>query len=186
MHNKSIKELALGLRSGAFSSVELTQTFLARVKQHESLNCFISVTEDLAIKAAKRADQMIAEGKDTLLTGIPIAQKDIFCTQGVKTTCGSKMLDNFIAPYNATVVEKLNEAGAVMLGKLNMDEFAWVHQMKPVITVPSKILGKRIRFQVGRRVVLPQPLQRDCQFVPQVLIRAGQSGNQQPYVVSQD
>jgi aspartyl-tRNA(Asn)/glutamyl-tRNA(Gln) amidotransferase subunit A len=124
VHNKSIKELALGLRSGAFSSVELTQTFLARIKQHESLNCFISVTEDSAIKEAKQADKMIAERKDTLLTGIPIAQKDIFCTQGVKTTCGSKMLDNFIGPYNATVVEKLNEAGAVMLGKLNMDEFA--------------------------------------------------------------
>ncbi len=124
MHNKSIKELAKGLRSGEFSSLELTQSFLARIKQHQSLNCFISVTEDLALQAAKRADARIAKGDATLLTGIPIAQKDIFCTQGVKTSCGSKMLDNFIAPYNATVVEKLNAAGAVMLGKLNMDEFA--------------------------------------------------------------
>ncbi len=124
MHKKSIKELAKGLNSGEYSSVELTKTFLARIKQHQSLNCYISVTEDLALQAAKHADDRIAEGNATLLTGIPIAQKDIFCTQGVKTTCGSKILDNFIAPYNATVVEKLNAAGAVMLGKLNMDEFA--------------------------------------------------------------
>ncbi|MEQ1545575.1 Asp-tRNA(Asn)/Glu-tRNA(Gln) amidotransferase subunit GatA [Methyloglobulus sp.] len=124
MHNKSIKELAVGLRSGEFSSMELTQTFLNRIKQHQSLNCFISVTEDLALQAAQRADVKIAKGDASLLTGIPIAQKDIFCTQGVKTSCGSKMLDNFISPYNATVVEKLNSAGAVMLGKLNMDEFA--------------------------------------------------------------
>jgi aspartyl-tRNA(Asn)/glutamyl-tRNA(Gln) amidotransferase subunit A len=124
VHNKSIKELAEGLRSGEFSSVELTQLFLARIKQHQSLNCFISVTEELALQAAKQADARIAQGGAGLLAGIPIAQKDIFCTQGVKTSCGSKMLDNFIAPYNATVVEKLNAAGAVMLGKLNMDEFA--------------------------------------------------------------
>lgn len=124
MHNKSIKELAKGLRSSEFSSVELTQTFLERIKRRSSLNCFISVTEEMALQSAKDADAKIAKGDATLLTGIPIAQKDIFCTLGVKTSCGSKMLDNFIAPYNATVVEKLNAAGAVMLGKLNMDEFA--------------------------------------------------------------
>jgi aspartyl-tRNA(Asn)/glutamyl-tRNA(Gln) amidotransferase subunit A len=124
VYTKSIKELAKGLRAGEFSSVELTQAFLARIKQHQSLNCFISVTEDLALQAANLADGRIAKGDASLLMGIPIAQKDIFCTHGVKTSCGSKMLDNFIAPYNATVVEKLNAAGAVMLGKLNMDEFA--------------------------------------------------------------
>jgi aspartyl-tRNA(Asn)/glutamyl-tRNA(Gln) amidotransferase subunit A len=124
VHTKSIKDLAKGLRAGEFSSVELTQAFLARIKQHQSLNSFVTVTEDLALQAAKQADERIAKGDVSLLTGIPIAQKDIFCTQGVKTSCGSKMLDNFIAPYNATVVEKLNAAGAVMLGKLNMDEFA--------------------------------------------------------------
>jgi aspartyl-tRNA(Asn)/glutamyl-tRNA(Gln) amidotransferase subunit A len=124
VHNKSIKELAVGLRSGEFSSMELTQAFLNRIKQHQSLNCFISVTEDFALQDAQSADAKIAKGNAGLLTGIPIAQKDIFCTQGVKTSCGSKMLDNFISPYNATVVEKLNVAGAVMLGKLNMDEFA--------------------------------------------------------------
>lgn len=124
MNNKSIADLAKGLRSGEFSSQELTQTFLDRIKRHGSLNCYITVTEELALREAKAADARIARGDATLLTGIPIAQKDIFCTQGVKTTCGSKMLDNFIAPYNATVIEKFNEAGAVMLGKLNMDEFA--------------------------------------------------------------
>jgi len=124
MHTKTINQLAQGLRSGEFSSVELTQHFLQRIKQHESLNAFITVTEELALQAAQAADQRIASGGASLLTGIPIAQKDIFCTLGVKTSCGSKMLDNFIAPYNATVVEKFNHAGAVMLGKLNMDEFA--------------------------------------------------------------
>ncbi len=124
MHNKSIKELAKGLRSGDFTSVKLTQAFLARIKQHGQLNCYITVTEDSALQAAQRADARIAEGDSSLLAGIPIAQKDIFCTQGVLTTCGSKMLANFTAPYDATTVEKLNDAGAVMLGKLNMDEFA--------------------------------------------------------------
>jgi len=124
MYNKTIAELAKGLRSGEFSSVELTQSFLTRIKQHNSLNAYITVTEDLALQEAKAADARLAKGDAELLTGIPVAQKDIFCTEGVKTTCGSKMLDNFIAPYNATVVEKFNNAGAVMLGKLNMDEFA--------------------------------------------------------------
>jgi aspartyl-tRNA(Asn)/glutamyl-tRNA(Gln) amidotransferase subunit A len=124
MYNKTIAELAKGLRSGEFSSVELTKAFLARIKQHNSLNTYITFTEDLALQEAKAADARLAKGDAELLTGIPVAQKDIFCTEGVKTTCGSKMLDNFIAPYNATVVEKFNNAGAVMLGKLNMDEFA--------------------------------------------------------------
>ena len=124
MHNKSIKELARGLRSGEYSSVELTQQFLVRAKQHRSLNCFITLTDELALQAASEADARITKGDAYLLTGIPMAHKDIFCTTGVKTSCGSKMLDNFVAPYNATVVEKLSDAGVVMLGKLNMDEFA--------------------------------------------------------------
>jgi aspartyl-tRNA(Asn)/glutamyl-tRNA(Gln) amidotransferase subunit A len=124
VHRKSIVELAAGLRAKEYSSVNLTQTFLARIKKHQSINSFISITEESALLDAKHADDRIARGDATLLTGIPFAHKDIFCTLGVKTSCGSKMLDNFIAPYNATVVEKLNAAGAVMLGKLNMDEFA--------------------------------------------------------------
>lgn len=124
MYNKTIAELAKGLRSGEFSSVELTSAFLDRIKKHSALNAYITVTGDLALQQAKAADARLAKGDAALLTGIPVAQKDIFCTEGVKTTCGSLMLDNFIAPYNATVVEKFNDAGAVMLGKLNMDEFA--------------------------------------------------------------
>ena len=124
MHTKTLLELAQGLRSGEFSSVELTQAFLNRIMQHQHLNAYITVTEEIALENAKAADIRLSNGKAELLTGIPIAQKDIFCTLDVKTTCGSKMLDNFTAPYNATVVEKFNQAGAVMLGKLNMDEFA--------------------------------------------------------------
>jgi len=124
MYNLTIAELAKGLRAGEFSSVELTQTYLQRIHQHSELNAYVTVTDELALQQAKAADAKLASGDASLLTGIPIAQKDIFCTLGVKTTCGSKMLDNFIAPYNATVVDKLNQAGAVMLGKVNMDEFA--------------------------------------------------------------
>ncbi len=124
MHTKTLAELSLGLQAKAYSSVELTQFFLARIEQHQQLNAYITVTPELALAQAKAADQRLANGTADLLTGIPIAQKDIFCTQGVITTCGSKMLANFNAPYNATVVDKFNQAGAVMLGKLNMDEFA--------------------------------------------------------------
>ncbi len=124
MHSKSIRQLAQGLRAKEFSSVELTQHFLQRIKQHQNLNAYITVTEELALAQAQAADQRLAAGDTDLLLGLPIAQKDLFCTLGVRTSCGSKMLDNFIAPYNATVVDKLNQAGAVMLGKVNMDEFA--------------------------------------------------------------
>lgn len=125
MHHKTVSELSKDLAEKKISSVELTQHFLTRIKQlDKQLNSYITVTEESALAAAKAADAVRASGKATALTGIPIAQKDIFCTDGVKTTCGSKMLANFIAPYDATVVKKLKEAGTVMLGKTNMDEFA--------------------------------------------------------------
>jgi len=125
MHNKTIAQLAAGLKSGEFSSVELTQHYINRIKNYDGeLNSYITVSDEQALAQAKQADEMIASGKAQPLTGIPFAQKDIFCTNGVKTTCGSKMLDNFIAPYDATVIESFNNAGAVMLGKTNMDEFA--------------------------------------------------------------
>lgn len=124
MHNLTLTELAAGLRSKDFSSVELTQAYLERIQRHTKLNAFVTVPAELALDQARAADQRLANGDATPLTGIPVAQKDIFCTLGVKTSCGSKMLDNFIAPYNATVIDHFNHAGAVMLGKLNMDEFA--------------------------------------------------------------
>ena len=125
MHDKTLTELKAGLQAGDFSSRELTEHFLARIKQHDGkLNSFISVTEAQALQQADAADQAIAAGDHRLLTGLPIAHKDIFCTEGVRTSCGSRMLDNFIAPYTATAVEKMAQQGAVMLGKTNMDEFA--------------------------------------------------------------
>ncbi len=125
MKAQTIAELALGLKQGDFSSVELTQYYLSRIKQYNSqTHAFITVTEAQALEQAKQADICRLNKQAGPLTGIPIAHKDIFCTEGVKTSCASKMLDNFIAPYNATVVDKLNTAGTVMLGKTNMDEFA--------------------------------------------------------------
>lgn len=125
MYQRSIHALAAGLRTGQFSSVELTCEFLARIKHlNPALNAFISVTEELALAQAKAADLRLRDNDPSPLLGIPIVHKDIFCTDGVRTSCGSRMLDNFVAPYNATVVERLATAGAVMLGKTNMDEFA--------------------------------------------------------------
>ncbi|NBV75868.1 MAG: Asp-tRNA(Asn)/Glu-tRNA(Gln) amidotransferase subunit GatA [Methylococcaceae bacterium] len=124
MHNLSLTQLAAGLRSKQFSSLELTQSFLNRINSYQQLNAYVTVSSELALQQAEAADRRLASGDATPLTGIPLAQKDIFCTQGIKTSCGSKMLDNFIAPYNATVIDHFNQAGAVMLGKLNMDEFA--------------------------------------------------------------
>jgi len=124
-HLQTMTELAAGLTQGDFTSVDLTQALLDRIAAHDDLlNAFITVTADEALAAAARADLAQAAGNGGVLNGLPIIHKDIFCTQGVKTTCGSKMLDNFISPYNATVVQKLADAGAVVLGKSNMDEFA--------------------------------------------------------------
>lgn len=125
MHNKTLAELSAGLQAKSWSSVELTQHFLERIKRLDSrYNSFITVTEDIALTQARAADARLAAGDTHPLCGLPIAHKDIFCTQGVRTSCGSKMLDNFIAPYDATVVSNYQSAGAIMLGKTNMDEFA--------------------------------------------------------------
>lgn len=125
MNHQTITALAQGLNSGKFSSVELTQHFLSRItRDNTKLNAFITVTEQQALASAARADQMRAKGEASPLTGIPIAHKDIFCTQGVRTSCGSKMLDNFVAPYESTVTQRLQDSGMVMLGKTNLDEFA--------------------------------------------------------------
>ena len=125
MHDKSIAELSAALRAGEFSSEELTRAFLDRIERLDGrLNSFITVTAEQALEQARTADRRIAAGTAGPLTGIPLAQKDIFCTDGVRTSCGSRMLDSFIAPYNATVIERFEAAGVVMLGKTNMDEFA--------------------------------------------------------------
>jgi aspartyl-tRNA(Asn)/glutamyl-tRNA(Gln) amidotransferase subunit A len=124
-HTLSVRELAAGLRAKKFSSRELTSHFLKRISQHDGkLNSFVTVCADTALAEAAAADARLAQGDGGPLVGIPLAQKDIFCTAGVKTSCGSKMLDRFVAPYDATIVAKLKAAGTVMLGKCNMDEFA--------------------------------------------------------------
>ena len=125
MHSLTVTQLAAGLRAKRFSSVELTRHFLARIEQaNPSLNAFVTVTSQQALQDAHAADQVLAKGEGGALTGVPLAHKDIFCTDGVLTTCGSRMLANFVAPYDATVVARLKNAGMVMLGKTNMDEFA--------------------------------------------------------------
>lgn len=125
MHNLTIAQMIAQLRSKAVSSVELTQHFLDRIERLDPLyNSFISVTREQALAQAQAADSRLSAGNAHPLCGIPIAHKDIFCTEGIKTTCGSKMLDNFVPPYDATVVRNYKDAGVVTLGKTNMDEFA--------------------------------------------------------------
>ena len=125
LHEQSIAQLSAGLHSGEVSSTELTTHMLQRIKAHDAvLNSFVTVTEELALEQAAAADARIAGGTAGPLTGIPIAHKDIFCTRDVRTSCGSRMLKDFVSPYDATVVENLQRAGVVMLGKTNMDEFA--------------------------------------------------------------
>jgi aspartyl-tRNA(Asn)/glutamyl-tRNA(Gln) amidotransferase subunit A len=125
MHNATIQSLSADLAAGKLSSVELTQHFLNRIKVLSSrFNCFITINEEASLKQAGAADRMRSAGKAQPLTGIPVALKDIFCAKGWLTTCGSKMLSNFVSPYDAHVVERLDAAGAVNIGKTNMDEFA--------------------------------------------------------------
>ncbi|MGH8232453.1 MAG: Asp-tRNA(Asn)/Glu-tRNA(Gln) amidotransferase subunit GatA [Steroidobacteraceae bacterium] len=125
MHGKGVAELSAALRAREVSSVEVTRALLERAAAHQSeLNAFISITAEGALAEAAQADARLQAGKGGPLTGVPIVHKDIFCTRGERTTCGSRMLANFVSPYDATVVERLRAAGAVMLGKTNMDEFA--------------------------------------------------------------
>ena len=125
MQHATLRQLCDGLRAGEFSSVEVTQFFINKINRLGSaFNCFISVDSERSLTQARAADALRAAGKAQPLTGVPIAQKDIFCAQGWLTTCGSKMLSNFVSPYDAHVIERFNAAGAVNLGKTNMDEFA--------------------------------------------------------------
>jgi len=125
MINSTVAEISAALAAGDISSLEITQAYLDRIATlNGELNAFITVCEDSALQQAKAADKARANGFDSPLLGIPLAHKDIFCTKDILTTCGSRMLHNFVSPYNATVVERFNNAGTVMLGKTNMDEFA--------------------------------------------------------------
>ena len=125
LHRLSIREMTEGLKSAQFSSRELTQHYLDRIaKIDDRVKSYVTVTPEQALAQADAADNLLKSGTAGVLTGVPLAHKDIFCTQGIKTTAGSKMLDNFISPYDATVVAKTKAAGLVTLGKVNMDEFA--------------------------------------------------------------
>ena len=125
MKLNSVNEILAAVRDKKVSATEITNHYFSLIKKNnDEFNCFITLTEEIALAKAKSIDDEISNNKFRPLSGLPIAQKDIFCTKGVKTTCGSKMLDNFISPYDATVIKKLNDAGTIMLGKTNMDEFA--------------------------------------------------------------
>ncbi|MHB8535788.1 MAG: Asp-tRNA(Asn)/Glu-tRNA(Gln) amidotransferase subunit GatA [Sulfuricaulis sp.] len=124
MFHKTVSELSAALRRGEISSAELTGMFLERINRYKALNAFITLDPERSLAQARAADARIAKGEAGELTGIPVAQKDIFCADGWLTTCGSKILSNFVAPYDATTIDKFNKAGAVCLGKTNMDEFA--------------------------------------------------------------
>ncbi len=125
MKLNSVNEILTAVRDKKVSATEITNHYFSLIKKNnDEFNCFITLTEEIALAKAKLIDDEISNNKFRPLSGLPIAQKDIFCTKGVKTTCGSKMLDNFISPYDATVIKKLNDAGTIMLGKTNMDEFA--------------------------------------------------------------
>jgi len=125
MHWNTLAEQAAALKARSVSSVELTRHCLDRIERFDpALNSFITVTAEQALAQAAAADRKLAAGETAPLLGVPIAHKDIFCTAGIRTTCGSRMLDNFVSPYDATVVARLGLAGAVTLGKTNMDEFA--------------------------------------------------------------
>ena len=125
MIDSSLKDIAAALRAKTVSAVELATDSLARIQARDGqINAFVTVDEGGALAAARAADARIKDGSAGPLTGIPLAHKDVFCTEGVLTTCGSKMLANFVSPYDAHVVSLLKSAGAVMVGKTNMDEFA--------------------------------------------------------------
>ena len=125
MINSSLKQLSSQLAAKKISSVELTQLYLDRINTlNPDLNAYITLNAASSLAQAKAADTKLAQDKGETLTGIPFAQKDIFCAKGWRTTCGSKMLETFIAPYDAHVISQFNNVGAVNLGKTNMDEFA--------------------------------------------------------------
>ena len=125
IHRMTLSQLKRNLETKNLSSREITESFLKRISEtNKSLNAFITITEEQAVSQSVEADEIIVKGKAKSLTGLPFAHKDLFCTDGILTTCASKMLSNFVPPYDATVVKRLKDAGIIMIGKTNMDEFA--------------------------------------------------------------
>jgi aspartyl-tRNA(Asn)/glutamyl-tRNA(Gln) amidotransferase subunit A len=124
MKNLTISKAIKGLRSKEFSSVELTEYYLQKIKRYHELNAFVTVDHEKAVSSAKAADEKIQKGEDRQLLGVPIAVKDLFCTKGIRTTAGSKILSEFVPEYESTVTQNLRDNGAVFVGKTNMDEFA--------------------------------------------------------------
>ena len=149
IHDRSLAALAAGLAAREFSSEELARHFLARIASHADLNAFITVDEGKALAAARDADARLAQGAAGPLTGIPIAHKDLFCAKGWKTTCGSRILSNWVAPYDAHVVERLVKAGTVLVGKTNMDEFAMGSSNESSFFGPVKNPWDRARVPGG-------------------------------------
>ena len=150
MIEKTAAELSQALSSGELSSTELTQSYLDRISRHnQELNAFITVCEESALEQAKVADEKRASGDKSPLLGIPLAHKDIFCTKGGITSCGSHMLEKFVAPYDATVVEKFKTAGAVMLGKTNLDEYTMGYSIETRFFGPVKNYRELKRGTVG-------------------------------------
>lgn len=152
----TIEELQAQLASGATTSVKLTEEALAKVEATKNLNAYISVLNERALEKAAESDKRRAEGKTLgALDGIPVAIKDNMCLVGTRTTAASKILENFVAPYTATAVEKLEAAGAIIIGKTNMDEFAMGSSNETSYFGPVRTLWMKPAFRVVPPVVLP-------------------------------
>lgn len=183
LHTRTLCELSQGLRNGEFSATELTEALLLRIAgAGDVLNAFITMTGEQALVSAAEADKAIAAGDMLPLTGLPLVHKDLFCTRDVLTTCGSHILDTFVSPYDAAVVERLGAAGAVMLGKTNMDEFAMGSSSETSYLGRSKTPGiMRSRRAAPREAQLRLWRQAWCRWL-RVLIRVVRCASQQHFV----
>lgn len=158
MEHYSLAQLSKALHNREFSSVELTQHCINKIQSNKDLNAFISLDEDQALKEAQSADLVLKNGEGKPLTGIPMALKDLFCTKRLNTTCASKMLANFQAPYDATIVTKFKQNGAIIIGKTNMDEFAMGSSNENSYFGSVKTRGIEKECQVDHQAVLQQRL----------------------------
>src|SRR3990170_3802293 len=167
VHYLAAHEAADLLARREASSVELTRALLERVRAaNDSLNAFLTITEDEALAQAQAADQRIARGEAGPLTGVPAAIKDVVCTKGVRTTCGSRILESFVPPYDALVIERLKAAGLVMLGKTNMDEFAMGSSSGPAAAVAAGLAYYALGSDTGGSIRQPASLSGIVGFKP--------------------